>query len=189
MKIQELEVWEKNVGPYTHIVWHHSLTKDGATVNDYKAIKHYHIYHNGWRDIGYNILIEREGAEGKVVAKWGRPLGMSGAHCKENHRNYNSIGICIVGNYDKGSGEKLSEEHFKVANDVVESLNRYLNANLIHERHSDNAPYKTCPGSAFPFNKLVEGFQVRYTDIDKSAWYYDAVRFCIDNIAVATVSS
>jgi len=180
-KLKELTKWESGVGPYTHIVWHHSLTEDGETLNDFEAIKRYHKNHWRWRDIGYNIVIERDGPEGKVVAKWGRPLGVSGAHCKENRRNYTSVGICFVGNYDIGSGEILSAEHFEVAKEVVTALEKELGI-LVHERHSDHATYKSCPGSAFPFDALVDYVStikvqevLHYDDVDGTAWSADAV--------------
>lgn len=169
-KINSLSKWESGVGPYKSIVWHHSLTEDGDTLNDYAAIKRYHKNVRGWRDIGYNIIIERDGPNGAVVAKWGRPLGMSAAHCKQNRRNYNSIGICIVGNYDIGSGEELTPEHFLVAKEVVDVLENFLQVELQHEKHSDHATYKTCPGSAFPFEALVNYVKQKNIDTDVSKW-------------------
>ena len=70
--VQQLDQYELGVGPYTHCVWHHSLTEDGVRLNDYASILKYHTNVYGWRTIGYNIIIERDGALGKVVAKWGR---------------------------------------------------------------------------------------------------------------------
>lgn len=55
-----------------------------------KEIKHWHVNERGWSDIGYHLVIKRDGS-----FENGRPLDINGAHAKGyNHR---SIGICLVG--------------------------------------------------------------------------------------------
>jgi hypothetical protein len=180
--VQQLDQYELGVGPYTHCVWHHSLTEDGVRLNDYASILKYHTNVYGWRTIGYNIIIERDGALGKVVAKWGRPLGMQGAHCSSARRNFNAVGICFVGDYDIDSGETLTQEHFEVAREVILAIECALGTTLIHERHNLHATYKTCPGSAFPFKELINyitAAPLNYKDVSADAWYHDAVLFNI----------
>lgn len=90
----------------THLVVHHSLTEDGDTKN-WNAIRKYHIEHNGWSDIGYHYGIEK--VRGEITLQYGRPVNKPGAHVKG--MNSKTIGICVVGNYDKRapSTEKLQK--------------------------------------------------------------------------------
>ncbi len=106
----------------THVVLHHSLTKDGQTV-DFVAMERYHMSHridgravslgeyerrrengNGivfeepWNAIGYHVVIER--IQGKTHVLMGRMPDQRGAHCRESGMNVMGIGICFVGNFD-----------------------------------------------------------------------------------------
>lgn len=90
----------------THLVVHHSLTEDGDTKN-WNAIRKYHMETNGWADIGYHYGIEK--VRGKITLQYGRKVSRTGAHVAG--MNKNTIGICVVGNYDKRapSAEKLNK--------------------------------------------------------------------------------
>ncbi|MTI85740.1 MAG: N-acetylmuramoyl-L-alanine amidase [Firmicutes bacterium] len=76
---------------YTHIVVHHT----GAEEKDAEQVKQYHLS-LGWRDIGYNYVIERSG---NIVN--GRPPGIPGAHCRAQGMNRCSLGVAVLGNMDK----------------------------------------------------------------------------------------
>ena len=79
-----------------YIVIHHSLTDDNHTLN-WNAIRKYHTEVNGWDDVGYHYGIEYVGETARIVN--GRSTALIGAHVKG--LNTNSIGICVVGNFDK----------------------------------------------------------------------------------------
>ena len=121
------------------IVIHHSLTKDGQ-VNDFNAIKNYHINTKGWQDIGYNYLIEYE--NGKVLVKKGREENVIGAHTLG--QNEKSIGICVVGNFDITI--PTDEEIEVLINLIREIYSRY--GKLPIHFHNEFAN-KTCPGKLF----------------------------------------
>ena len=55
-----------------------------------KQIREWHIKGNGWSDIGYHIVIRRDGS-----LELGRPYDAVGAHTRGH--NTDSIGICWVG--------------------------------------------------------------------------------------------
>lgn len=57
-------------------------------------IRDWHVKGNGWNDIGYHYIIRLDGS-----MQYGRPLEVSGAHCKGH--NLGSIGICYIGGMDK----------------------------------------------------------------------------------------
>lgn len=124
----------------TSIILHHSLTKDNIVLNNTKAIKKYHIDTNGWSDIGYHWILEKI----DNMYRWvkGRKETTRGAHCLD--RNFDSIGICIVGDYDK---DYLCEEQIQMI------LQKQIELEIKHDRklplelHRTYADYKTCPGS------------------------------------------
>jgi len=128
------------------IIIHHSATKDG-TAKDFNAIKNYHKNTLGWRDIGYNWIIEK--VNGKAAVIKGRSESISGAHTKG--MNDKSIGICVVGNYDK---DNVPSDLYAELVELIADI-RSRHGDLPLKKHSDYAN-KTCPGLNFPFEQLVE---------------------------------
>ena len=61
---------------FTHIIIHHSASKDNKTTMSYDDIVNYHVLQNGWRDIGYHFVVEK--IENKAVVLVGRGLDQSG---------------------------------------------------------------------------------------------------------------
>jgi len=80
----------------THAVVHHTATSN--SVPDWAAevlnIWYYHVFTNGWMDIGYNYLIDPNGViyEGRAGGD-----GVIGAHF--SCRNSNTVGIALLGTY------------------------------------------------------------------------------------------
>ncbi|OAD45532.1 T9SS type A sorting domain-containing protein [Polaribacter atrinae] len=81
----------------THIIVHH--TGDGivfpANTNYAEKIRYYwdlHVNTNGWSDLGYNWLIDRNG-----VIYEGRGNGVSGAHFSGH--NAGTMGVCMIGDF------------------------------------------------------------------------------------------
>jgi len=74
---------------------------------------------NGWRDIGYHLVIRRDG-----TVEAGRPLEQVGAHV--GGYNANTIGVCLVGG--KGDNGKLAAnytpEQWATLKEVVMDLRR-----------------------------------------------------------------
>ena len=123
------------------IILHHSLTKDGL-VNDWNAIRRYHMHTKGWRDVGYHWGIEN--VNGKYVIQKGRNENETGAHTLG--QNSKSIGICIVGNYD------LRRPDTRAIALLITLLKSIYSRHgvLPIETHHKYASYKSCPGTKFP---------------------------------------
>jgi N-acetylmuramoyl-L-alanine amidase len=138
----------KNPRPFTHIVIHHSLTKDGQ-VNDWNAIRNYHTKTLGWDFVGYHAGLEI--VDGVLGYQLGRGLDCVGAHTKG--MNDKAIGICCVGNFDIVEPSKA--HYFMLSNLVKALMGRFgipiQNINP-HWAYAD----KSCPGKKFDMLKLRE---------------------------------
>lgn len=133
------------------IVIHHSASpgRIWSTIGQRKIsvgdIKRWHIEQN-FGDIGYHFVID---CEGLIFS--GRSLEEIGAHCSANKRNYTSIGICVIGNfqYDAPSEVQLSSLIILVK---YLKVKYQINDDMI-ELHGKVSGAKTlCPGAFFPKN-------------------------------------
>ncbi len=136
----------------THLVVHHSLTKDSGTVS-WGAIRDYHMNTNGWRAIGYHLGVEQIGDHYEMLV--GRPLTWSAAAAKEQRMNHVGIHVCFVGNYDeKPPPPKMlafALPHLAAICDIVG-----IQVDRTHViGHREVAPYKTCPGEQFNMDDFV----------------------------------
>ena len=70
------------------IVVHHSASSLDTTT---EMIRVWHVIDNGWSNIGYHAVIEKDG-----ILHPGRDITRVGAHARG--ANKGSLGICVVGN-------------------------------------------------------------------------------------------
>lgn len=116
-------------------------------------IRKWHTEKNGWRDIGYNLVIRRSGR-----MEPGRGLDEVGAHTAG--MNHNSFGICLIGGVDK---DNKPEDNFTQAQwDSLELALIFLTQVYPEAKvrgHRDFAN-KACP--SFPAKEWAEseGFPV-----------------------------
>jgi len=134
----------------SHIILHHSLTKDSGTVS-WGAIRRYHTQDKGWSDIGYHFGIEDVGGHYEMLA--GRMPDEVGAHCTQQGMNRKSVGICCVGNFDE-----IEPPHEQVM--CCLKLVRYLTAvwgidaeNVLGHREVA-LDGRSCPGRLFDMEKF-----------------------------------
>lgn len=125
---------------------HHSLTEDSGTLS-WQAIRRYHMFTNGWRDIGYHFGVELVGGEYEILA--GRMVNEPGAHTAG--QNHDSIGVCLVGNFDLGPPPP---EQWALAVRLCRGLRSVagIPASQIFG-HRDFAA-KTCPGKYFDLERF-----------------------------------
>lgn len=78
------------------IVVHHSATESGSA----ELFRLLHREVNRWNDVGYHFVIGNGTDSGDGEIEKGRELPYRGAHAKG--ANEDSIGICLVGNFNRG---------------------------------------------------------------------------------------
>ena len=121
-----------------YLVIHCSATRADQEITA-EHIRRWHMDDNGWSDIGYHWVIERDG---KI--QHGRHAQSQGAHVRGH--NHESIGICLVGGMaENGDPEdNFTPEQWLVLEMLIEVLQvRYPAAQVVG--HYYFTPYKTCP--------------------------------------------
>lgn len=107
-----------------------------------------------WRKIGYTIGIERENE--KLVVKYGRGLKERQAHCYQEGMNTKSIGILVVGNYDKTEPDG---ELWRFCVKVAREINKEF-PEIKHKGHREiKGVHKSCPGSKFNMDQFRSDIQ------------------------------
>ena len=123
-----------------NIILHCSAGQD-RIVKDWDMLRDYHKG-KGWSDIGYHYGVEKVGDTYQIME--GRPDTTHGAHCIEQSMNYNSLGVCMVGDFDE---HHVPQDQWKltvqlVADKCAEYDIHYRN--IFPHRHFNQR--KTCPG-------------------------------------------
>lgn len=131
------------------IILHHSVAPlDNIKFNDFESITKHYVNNMGWSDNPYHYGIEF--VNGKVKRSIGRSENTVGAHCSQGDMNGHSIGVCVIGNWDKvAPPAEIVDEVVKLCKEI-----RARHGNLPIEPHTKYAPYKTCPGASFPLNEV-----------------------------------
>ena len=121
------------------IVLHHAAASAAAP----EQIHAFHLA-QGWNGIGYHYYVRKDGTVYR-----GRPEAASGAHTE--NENWHTIGICFEGNF---MTETMSEVQLKAGRALIADIKtRYPGIDV--KGHRDfNAT--GCPGTNFPFERMVE---------------------------------
>ena len=130
---------------------HHSLTKDSGTVS-WDDIERYHRSKR-FVDIGYHYGVE--GVDGSYQAFVGRAEQDHAAACFEDGMNRRAVHICCVGNFDiiEPPAEMLD---LLVRRLIIPIRDRYSMFNYGIVFHRQYAPYKSCPGTKFTREMILE---------------------------------
>lgn len=127
---------------------HCSATKPSQDIGA-RQIRIWHKHGKGWLDIGYHLVIKRDG-----TVEEGRPLDVVGAHAFGH--NGDSVAVCLVGGIDeKGEADSnFTSEQYESLKTVIKSLKgKYENATI--KGHRD-VSYKDCP--SFDVHGFIENF-------------------------------
>ena len=131
------------------IVIHHSQRENDSP----DFIKKRHIENRKWEDTGYHFLISN-GTRGTMDGELhvGRSEKLMGAHVYGHNRN--SIGICLIGNFDN---KKPSKKQMKTLKEFLkEKMKKYgIKPEKILGHREFEGVTKTCPG------KMVDMGEVR----------------------------
>lgn len=131
--------------PVSEIIVHCSATRpdwmEGRPIQEKRAeIRRWHLA-NGWSDIGYHWLIDRDG---KVAN--GRAEAVVGAHVAGH--NTGTIGICLIGGHGSSAEDRFTQ-NFTSAQDLtlrqlIQSIGMRTQVRKI-SGHNEYAA-KACPG-------------------------------------------
>ena len=105
----------------------------GPTSQTPRSIQNYHMDSQGWSDVGYNFLVDKDG---KIYE--GRGWLVVGAHAAP--RNTQGIGVCFIGSDNMTTAAKRAV----VA--LYDEANRRAGRTLVRKGHRD-INSTSCPGS------------------------------------------
>jgi len=136
------------------IIVHCSATRPewfaGKTVEQKRdEIRNWHVRDRGWKDIGYALIIDRDGktAKGRDLDKDGDVWEEIGAHT-EGH-NTRSIGLCLIGGFGSNANDKFEKNFTKAQDDILRmtlaSLTKQFPTIKKISGHNEYAA-KACPG-------------------------------------------
>lgn len=99
------------------IIVHCSATKATMDIGA-DTIRTWHVEENKWSDIGYHLVIRRNGA-----VELGRPIEVAGAHAYGHNKT--TIGVCLIGGVMEDG--KTPDANFTKAQMItLEGLNKLL---------------------------------------------------------------
>ncbi|MCG2712895.1 MAG: N-acetylmuramoyl-L-alanine amidase [Candidatus Omnitrophica bacterium] len=135
---------------WKYIIIHHSATDEGNALGFHRN----HETRGFDKGLGYHFVIDN-GTQGKkaghieVSPRWIKQ--QDGAHCKAGNMNFRAIGVCLVGNFNKGCvSEKQMESLVYLINRLC-SYYKIPKKNIIGHGQVKGAS-TDCPGNNFPWD-------------------------------------
>ena len=145
--------YTKQKSQWKYIVIHHSGTAIGNTKRFDKYHKEVRHMENG---VAYHYVICNGSCGCKdghieITRRWEKQL--PGGHCRSEINNQISIGICIVGNFQK---TRPSEKQFWSLVWLIKKLMQEYNIPIRNVRGHKNMQGENtlCPGKYFPWRRL-----------------------------------
>ena len=132
--------------PVKEIIIHCSATKPEWLATKPLAtkiaeIKRWHTQDRGWRDIGYHVVIDRDGAVGP-----GRPENVVGAHVRG--KNKGSLGVCLIGGHGSSADDDFLDNFTPEQRQATWKVIRDIAKRTDIQRVSGHNQFagKACPG-------------------------------------------
>ncbi len=146
-----------------YIILHHTLTSRDTTT--FEAVNNYHkklwnFESNLGYYIGYHYFITGDGKVYNGRADW-----EAGAHCYQENKNYDSIGICLTGNFDTEEPSQAQLDSLEIL--VSDLMERYSIPKDNLKFHREYASYKSCPGTNIKDNFFDNLFDNNEEDMMK----------------------
>ena len=122
----------------TYLAIHCSATKPSQDIGE-AEIRRWHKQ-NGWTDIGYNVVIRRNGR-----VEVGRPLDHRGAHVQSY--NDSALGICLIGGIDEAgkSENNFTPDQFTSLERTIEWLDLVYPGTVVQGHRDFPNVNKDCP--------------------------------------------
>jgi N-acetyl-anhydromuramyl-L-alanine amidase AmpD len=126
-----------------YIILHHTAAEEKSA----EQIKQYHLS-LGWRDIGYNYVIEKSG---RVVK--GRSLEVEGAHTAAAGMNHKSIGIAVIGDLEQHPPNGAQTKALIALLKELTETYHIPPSNVLGHNEVEGA-HTLCPGKFFPWDEI-----------------------------------
>jgi len=149
---------------HSAIVLHCSATRPSMDIG-VEEIRDWHVNGNGWSDVGYHLVIRRDGSLEK-----GRDWGTQGAHAGGFNRNPKdgklTFGICLVGGVAEHNvnivEDNFTNEQWSTLNRVLKEIVEYTGIKEIYGHNElPNHASRGCPS----FNSKI------YVD-----WFFKSIK-------------
>ncbi|HEX9779589.1 MAG TPA: N-acetylmuramoyl-L-alanine amidase [bacterium] len=134
---------------WTHLVIHHSATKEGNA----RLLDRAHRRRGFHYGLGYHFVIDngtsgRRDGQLEVGPRWVRQ--QDGAHCNAGGMNHHGIGICLIGDF---SHHPISDAQMRTLLALVHRLRLTYGIPLSRVISHRDVPGKAtaCPGDRFPW--------------------------------------
>ncbi len=140
---------------WRHLVIHHSGVDEGTV----KSMDRYHREKRHMEHgLAYHFVVGNAHGmrDGQIAVgqRWRRQL--DGGHLRSEAQNKISIGICLVGNFDK---RKPTTKQMQSLNALVEALLKRckLSPSAVKTHQQINTVKTLCPGRNFPTKSFLQG--------------------------------
>ncbi len=142
-----------NISKWRHIIAHHSATLSGNA----KIFEEAHRQRGMQNGLAYHFVIGNGSNSGdgevEIGGRWLRQL--KGGHVRSEAHNANSLGICLVGNFERGKPSRRQASTLIELTDYL--MNRMLRGRpkfMVHRELEKTL----CPGRHFPLTRMHELF-------------------------------
>ena len=135
---------------WKYIVIHHSFTDSGNEA----IFDKYHRSQRGWLGIGYHFVIGNghESPDGAIEVTFRWEDQIQGAHAGVEEYNQRGIGICLVGNFERGYPTAKQMASLVALINYLQQRCRIPTSQVLLHRHLKNTE---CPGRNFPFYQCI----------------------------------